>query len=63
MIVKQCDAESKGFLMDECLSGMKNNSVACVQCILGLTEPCKLDGSEPAYIKLCHDTSKSCELK
>jgi hypothetical protein len=63
VIVKQCDAESKGFTMDECLTSMKENSVTCVECVLGLTEPCKLDGSNPNYVKICHDTSKNCELK
>lgn len=62
VMVIECNAQSKGLTMDECLQGMPNNSVNCMKCILGLTEPCKLDGTSPNYIKICHDPSNNCDI-
>lgn len=63
IIVKQCDAESQGYHLDECLADLKQSSGACLQCVLSLSEPCKLDGNEPSFVTQCHSPSGGCELK
>jgi hypothetical protein len=62
VITQDCGAAAKGFTFDECRDKMKDNSVGCLQCILGLTDPCTLNGTNPNYVSICHSGS-GCDLK
>ncbi len=62
-IVNKCGAGANGFTLDECVQKMNENSVACTKCVVGLSQPCAMNGSEPNYISLCQDPANNCDLK